>query len=99
MRDSRLPDDVRRAVERAPIQFWTCLNHDHKFVTWTGDVARCDDCGLTSEMTNEWMRLVRAAALREAADEAAGKPGSPWPHFAQWLRNRADQIEQETSHA
>jgi hypothetical protein len=41
----------------------------------------------------------RAAALREAAAAAEVKPGTPWLHFAGWLRTRADQIEQENHHA
>jgi hypothetical protein len=41
------------------ILFWTCLNKDHKHVTWTGDVATCDTCGLTSEMTARFAREVQ----------------------------------------
>jgi hypothetical protein len=40
--------------------FWTCLNEEHKRVTWTGDVAACDTCGLTSEMTARFARGVQA---------------------------------------
>lgn len=71
MRDSRLPDDIRKAVERAPIMFWTCLNHDHKNVTWYGNVAKCDTCGLTSEMTNGWLRTAKEVARAEIGRETA----------------------------
>jgi hypothetical protein len=50
------------ALKDVRIQFWTCPNEDHKHVTWTGDVAACDTCGMTSEMTG---RLIRAAAAYE----------------------------------
>jgi hypothetical protein len=59
MRDSELPDDIRKAIERTPIQFWMCLNRDHQTVTWSGDVASCDTCGLTSEMTQRFTRSIR----------------------------------------
>jgi hypothetical protein len=42
---------------------------------------------------------IQAAALREAAADAEVKPGSYWPHFAKWLRTRADQIATAASDA
>jgi hypothetical protein len=42
--------------------FWTCMNRDHAdtgTVTWEGEVARCDVCGLTSDATRRWLGLVR----------------------------------------
>lgn len=62
-----------RALEGAPIQLWTCLNPAHRTVTWTGDVACCDTCGLTSEMTGEFAAGMFAAnrdVLRHMAENA-----------------------------
>lgn len=56
---AEIPDDVREAINRTPIAFWTCLNSDHDAVTWNGDIATCDTCGLTSEMTQRFTRSVR----------------------------------------
>lgn len=67
---------------KAHIQFWACLNKEHRTVTWNGDVATCDTCGLTSEMTrryaNDVARYVREkagdwAAAREAIDISIGR--------------------------
>lgn len=75
MRESRLPEDIRKAIERTPIQFWTCLNRDHQTVTWNGDVASCDTCGLTSEMTQRFIGSIRrhtAEHLLKVAEIARG---------------------------
>ena len=53
----------------AKIMFWTCLNKDHKHVTWTGDVATCDTCGLTSEMTARFARGVQKWERERIAGE------------------------------
>jgi len=53
----------------AKIMFWTCLNEDHKYVTWTGDVATCDTCGLTSEMTARFARDVQRWERERIASE------------------------------
>ena len=61
------------ALEGARMQFWTCLNPDHRTVTWVGDVASCDTCGLTSAMTGEFAAGVLAArwpVLRQMAEDA-----------------------------
>ena len=57
------------------IQFWICLNDSHRTVTWTGNVASCDTCGLTSEMTARFATDVRdyereriGTLLKRAAD-------------------------------
>ena len=50
------------ALQGVQVRFWTCPNKDHSRVTWTGDVASCDSCGMTSVMT---ARLIRAAAAYE----------------------------------
>lgn len=50
------------ALQGVQVQFWTCPNEAHGRVTWTGDAAVCDTCGMTSEMTG---RLIRAAAAYE----------------------------------
>lgn len=50
------------ALKDVRVQFWTCPNEDHKHVTWTGDIAACDTCGITSAMTG---RLIRAAVAYE----------------------------------
>ncbi|GAA3172697.1 hypothetical protein [Nonomuraea roseoviolacea] len=77
-------DDLMAALGRAPIQFWTCPNPAHLDVTWTGDVATCDTCQLTSEMTGRKYAIARqiereriakllrrvAAGRREYADGA-----------------------------
>lgn len=42
---------------------------------------------------------VAPTALREAAADAEAKPGSYWPHFAGWLRTRAEQIATAASDA
>jgi hypothetical protein len=49
-----------------PIQVWACLNPAHQEVTWTGDVARCDTCGLTSEMTGEFAAAASVATALAA---------------------------------
>ena len=60
------------ALKDVRVQFWTCPNDEHRMVTWTGDVASCDSCGMTSEMT---ARLIRAAVAyeRERIIGLAGK--------------------------
>jgi hypothetical protein len=52
-------DWVAALTAGTKIMFWTCLNDDHKHVTWTEDVATCDTCGLTSEMTARFARGVQ----------------------------------------
>ena len=59
----------------AKIMSWTCLNKDHKHVTWTGDVATCDTCGLTSEMTARFARAVQAYERERAGGETG--PATP----------------------
>ena len=54
--------ELLEALKDVRVQFWACPNEDHKRVTWTGDVAACDSCGMTSEMT---ARLIRAAVAYE----------------------------------
>ncbi|GAA4209560.1 hypothetical protein GCM10022252_76260 [Streptosporangium oxazolinicum] len=58
--------DLPEELAEAPVQFWTCLNRDHKTVTWQGDIASCGECGLTSDMTRRRDKLV---AERVRADE------------------------------
>ncbi|TMS00151.1 hypothetical protein [Nonomuraea basaltis] len=64
-------DDLEEAFKNTPYRFWTCINKTHKYVTWTGDVASCDTCGLTSEMTGKRDVLVRADERRKTAEEIA----------------------------
>ena len=63
----------------AEVQFWICLNPAHKNVEWSGDVATCPDCGLTSDMTREFAEVCRevhgtriASDLEALAREYAG---------------------------
>lgn len=58
-----------RRLLAAPVLFWTCLNPDHRDVTWTGDTATCPDCGLTSQMTSHYDQRVRANERAKAADD------------------------------
>lgn len=92
----------------APVLFWVCLNPGHRDVTWSGEVAACLICGLTSEMTEAWSRDVaeaereriakgfRAQADRyEAASKTADTMGKVWSGTEQSMRLRhfADCIE------
>lgn len=52
--DSLLPE-----VLNARVSFWTCINPDHQAVEWSGDVATCMVCGLTSEITKRFAQDVR----------------------------------------
>lgn len=66
--EPEVPDEERDLVElfaNLRVSFWTCLNKDHKAVTWTDDVASCDTCGLTSEMTSRYRELVRQHERRD----------------------------------
>ncbi|SFK92246.1 hypothetical protein SAMN05216275_14144 [Streptosporangium canum] len=57
--------DLLELFANLRVRFWTCLNQAHKAVTWTGDLASCDTCGLTSEMTSRYRELVRQHERRE----------------------------------
>jgi hypothetical protein len=61
------PWDLLEMLKDVKIQFWRCLNPGHKDVTWDGDVAECDHCGLTSQMTTEYAARVRAHAAEQIA--------------------------------
>ena len=67
--EQTVADDLMEAFASVPFRFWTCLNKTHKDVTWNGDVASCDTCGLTSTMKDAWTRLVRTDERRKVADE------------------------------
>lgn len=67
MTDQPIPEEVLNA----PVTFWTCLNRAHETVTWDGDVASCDTCGLTSQMTQRRAALIRADERRKVAEEIA----------------------------
>lgn len=53
----------------ARVQFWMCINPEHEFVTWDGDVATCPDCGITSEMTKKYAARVERQVREQAAME------------------------------
>jgi hypothetical protein len=66
------PVDWPQAFANLHVQAWVCLNDDHRYVTWTDDVARCDTCGLTSEQTRDFARRIeRAVRDRIAAEQVA----------------------------
>ena len=58
-------DELDKAFGEARVRFWRCLNRDHRVVDWSGDVATCRDCGLTSEMTKQLIVLTRQVALEQ----------------------------------
>lgn len=53
----------------ARVKAWTCVNPEHRYVFWTGDVAHCRDCGLTSEHTTRWIRRIMVETLNGTAAE------------------------------
>ncbi|MDP4501034.1 hypothetical protein [Nonomuraea turcica] len=61
-------DELMATLGNARIQFWTCPNPAHRTVTWHGDVATCDQCGLTSTMTRR-----KYAVVREVEQKRIGK--------------------------
>lgn len=70
--DTRMSaDDLEEAFKNVRFRFWTCLNKAHRYVTWNGDVASCDTCGLTSEMTAKRDSLVREHERRKVAGRIA----------------------------
>lgn len=58
-------DDFPAALLNARVRFWMCINRAHKNVVWDGDVAKCPDCGVTSEMTTRYAARVREQVARE----------------------------------
>ncbi|MEV8638952.1 hypothetical protein AB0395_45590 [Streptosporangium sp. NPDC051023] len=80
---SDVPEDEWDLLElfaNLRVRFWACLNKAHKDVTWTGDVASCDTCGLTSEMTGRYRELVRQHERREVVRQirALTEDDDPW---------------------
>ncbi|MFI7113986.1 hypothetical protein ACIBK9_47250 [Nonomuraea sp. NPDC050227] len=69
--EQAVADDLMEAFANVPFRFWTCLNKAHKDVTWNGDVASCDTCGLTSTMKDAWTKLVREHERKRTAEEIA----------------------------
>ena len=41
-------DELWEKFRNTPIKFWCCPMPMHRFVTWNGDVATCDECGRTN---------------------------------------------------
>lgn len=66
-------DELEEAFKNVRFRFWTCINKAHRYVTWNGDVASCDTCGLTSEMTRKRDVLVRADERCKVADQIAAE--------------------------
>lgn len=61
-------------LSQVRVQFWKCLNPAHDIVAWEDGVATCATCGLTSEMTRRYRRLVERYTqekLIERIQEAA----------------------------
>lgn len=61
--------DVREALGKARVMFWTCIREGHRHVEWDGDLARCAEpgCGITSDDTAPWLRDL-ADAIQKAED-------------------------------
>lgn len=72
----------------ARVQFWTCLNDDHRHVTWHGTTAVCDTCRLTSDMTREYDAAVRAHERRRVADHIRQTFREYHPTARDWLTER-----------
>lgn len=81
-------DDIWQSLGEMRVRVWTCINPEHRRCTWTGDVATCDECGLTSEHTRHWMALLSATVLRRVARDLA----SDYPDAAASLRKQAEEI-------
>lgn len=107
--DAAMPE-LPAEIANAPVRFWMCINPDHRSVVWDGDVATCLDCGVTSDMTARYAKVVRghersliANGFRRQADryEQAGKAadtlGKQWSgtEQAMHLRHLADCIERQ----
>ena len=68
------PGELPEELLNAPVRFWMCINREHKTVTWDGNVARCPDCGVTSEMTKRYaavLRIMLAEKIEAAERELA----------------------------
>jgi hypothetical protein len=80
-------DELMDMLKNVRVQFWTCLNKAHMYVTWTDDVASCDTCGLTSEMTRKRDALVRAHERSRVAEQIAAAIEQATPFH--WTRSHA----------
>jgi len=58
-----------------PARLWHCLQPNHSNVEWDGDVARCPDCGLTSDMTRRYRDSFHGVIERRLRRELAAEGG------------------------
>lgn len=58
-----------------PARLWHCLQPDHRNVDYDGDVARCPDCGLTSDMTRSYRDSFHGVIERRLRRELAAEGG------------------------
>ena len=74
MSESDEDQKVLEMLGNLRIRFWTCLNPAHNTVTWNGDVASCNTCGLTSEHTIEFAERVRENERKRLVADGALMP-------------------------